>query len=101
VIVLNDSETGMLGRAVWTDEHGDQAWSELRGEGNKTTNRIVGTFVGGTGRYSGATGTYEFSWKFLLENEDGNVQGESIGLKGRVRVGSAAGERVAQRAAPP
>ena len=99
VIVLNDSDTGMLGRAVWTDEHGDQVWSELRGEGNTTTNKIVGTFVGGTGRYSGATGTYEFSWKFLLENEDGNLQGESVGLKGRVRVGSATGERVARRAA--
>lgn len=90
-IVLNDSVTGMVGRAVWTDEHGDQAWSELRGEGNKTSNKIVGTFLGGTGRYRGATGTYEFSWRFLLENEDGNVQGESAGLKGRVRVGAAPG----------
>ena len=94
--MLNDSVTGMVGRAVWTDEHGDQAWSELRGEGNKASNKIVGTFVGGTGRYSGATGTYEFSWRFLLENEDGNVQGESVGLKGRVRVGAAPGGRTAE-----
>lgn len=98
VIVLYDSATGMLGRAVWTDEHGDEAWSELKGEGDKSSNKIVGTFVGGTGRYSGATGTYEFSWRFLLENEDGNVQGESIGLKGRVRVGAAAAERVVHKA---
>jgi len=90
-VVLNDSVDGMIGRAVWTDEHGDQAWSELRGEDDGTNNKIVGNFVGGTGRYSGATGTYEFSWKFLLEDEDGNVQGESVGLKGRVRVGSAPG----------
>jgi len=95
-IVLNDSATGIVGRAVWTDEHGDQAWSELRGEGNKTSNKIVGTFVGGTGRYRGATGTYEFSWRFLLENEDGNVQGESTGLKGRVRVGAAPRGRTAE-----
>jgi len=87
-IVLNDSITGMVGRAVWTDEHGDQAYSELRGSGTATSNKIVGTFLGGTGRYSGATGGYEFSWRFVLENEDGNVQGQSIGLKGRVRVGS-------------
>ena len=86
-IVLNDSATGMVGRAVWTDEHGDQAYSELRGEGTATGNRIVGTFIGGTGRYSGATGTYEFSWRFVLESEDGTVQGQSIGLKGRVQVG--------------
>lgn len=87
-IVLNDSVTGMMGRAVWTDERGDQAYSELRGSGTATSNEIIGTFVGGTGRYSGATGTYEFSWRFVLENEDGNVQGQSIGLKGQVRVDS-------------
>jgi hypothetical protein len=87
-IVLNDSATGMIGRAVWTDENGDQAFSELRGEGTATGNRIVGTFIGGTGRYAGATGSYEFSWRFLLESEDGAVQGQSLGLKGRVRIGS-------------
>jgi len=86
-ITLNDTVTGMVGRAVWTDEHGDQAFSELRGEGTARGNRIVGTFIGGTGRYSGATGTYEFSWRFVLETEDGTVQGQSIGLRGRVQVG--------------
>jgi hypothetical protein len=78
----------MIGRAVWTDEHGDQAFSDLRGEGSATNNKIVGTFLGGTGRYSGATGTYEFSWRFIIENEDGTVQGQSMGLAGRIRVDS-------------
>jgi hypothetical protein len=85
-IVFNDTETGLVGRAVWTDERGDCAYSELQGEGTSASNKIRGTFVGGTGRYSGATGTYEFSWRFLLENEDGNVQGQSVGLTGKVRV---------------
>jgi hypothetical protein len=48
----------------------------------------MGTFVGGTGRYASVAGNYEFSWRFLLENEDGSVQGQSMGLKGRVRVNS-------------
>jgi hypothetical protein len=87
-IVLNDSSTGLVGRAVWTDEHGDKAYSELRGEGTAQQNKIMGTFFGGTGRYLGATGTYEFSWRFLIENEDGVVQGQSAGLSGRVRVDS-------------
>ena len=87
-IVLSDSATGMVGRSVWTDERGNQVFSELRGEGTATGNRIVGTILGGTGRYSGVTGTYEFSWRFFLEAEDGTVQGQSVGLKGRVRVGS-------------
>lgn len=86
-IVFNDSATGMTGRAVWTDERGDQVYSELRGQGTSTGNRITGTFLGGTGRYSGATGGYEFSWRFVLEAEDGSVQGQSVGLAGRVRVG--------------
>jgi hypothetical protein len=85
-IVFSDTITGLVGRAVWTDEHGDRAYSELRGEGSATNNKIIGTFVGGTGRYAGATGSYEFSWRFVLENEDGDVQGQSLGLKGRVRI---------------
>ena len=47
--------------------------------------------MGGTGRYAGATGTYEFSWRFVIETEDGIVQGQSVGLNGRVRVGSPQG----------
>lgn len=90
-IVLNDSATGMVGRAVWTDEHGDQAYSELRGEGTAAENKIVGTFFGGTGRYAGVTGSYEFSWRFVLENEDGTIQGQSVGLKGRIHIGSPPG----------
>jgi hypothetical protein len=104
-IVLNDTATGMVGRAVWTDERGDKAYSELRGEGTSTGNRIVGTFVGGTGRFAGATGTYEFSWRFVLEAEDGAIQGQSMGLKGKVRAGSPPGAGTAgtpsPRPAPP
>jgi hypothetical protein len=89
VIVLNDTATGMVGRSVWTDDRGDQIYSELRGQGTATGNHVTGTFVGGTGRYAGALGTYSFSWQFVLQAEDGTVQGQSLGLKGRVRVGPA------------
>jgi hypothetical protein len=84
-IVLNDSVTGAVGRAVWTDERGDQIFSELRGETAATGNRLFGTFLGGSGHYAGATGAYEFSWRFLIEGEAGTVQGQSMDLKGRVR----------------
>ena len=86
-IIFNDSVSGMVGRAVWTDDNGEQVFSELRGEGTATNNKIFGTLLGGTGRYAGVTGSYEFSWRFLLETEDGTVQGQSIGLNGRVRLG--------------
>jgi hypothetical protein len=87
VIALVDSETGLVGRGVWTDEHGDEVFSELKGEGTAERNRITGTILGGTGRYAGATGSYEFSWQFVIELEDGSIQGRTVGLKGRVRTG--------------
>jgi hypothetical protein len=90
VIALVDGETGLVGRGVWTDERGDQAYSELKGEGTAARNRITGTFLGGTGRYAGATGTYEFSWQYVMEAEDGSIQGRAVELKGRVRLGPVA-----------
>jgi hypothetical protein len=91
VIALVDSETGLVGRSVWTDEAGDQVFGDLKGEGTAARNRIAGTFLGGTGRYAGATGSYEFSWQYVIEAEDGRVQGRAIDLKGRVRVGEGPG----------
>jgi hypothetical protein len=89
LIALVDSATGLVGRSVWTDERGDQVFSELKGEGTSAQNRIAGTILGGTGRYAGATGSYEFSWQFVIEAEDGSIQGRATGFKGRVRPGQA------------
>jgi len=86
-IIFNDSETGLVGRAVWVDEHGDKVYSELRNDPAES-NKIIGTFIGGTGRYTGVTGNYEFSWRFAIQNEDGAVQGQSVGLNGRIFVAS-------------
>ena len=90
LIGLTDRNVGLVGRSVWTDERGDQVFSELTGQGTAANNRISGTFVGGTGRYAGATGTYEFSWQYVMEAEDGSIQGRAAGLKGRVQVGGPA-----------
>ena len=92
LIGLADSGTGFQGRSVWTDEHGDQVFSELQGEGTAAKNRIRGTILSGTGRYAGATGSYEFSWQWVMEGEDGSsIQGRAADLKGRVQFGPAAG----------
>jgi hypothetical protein len=87
VIGLVDSASGFQGRSVWTDERGDQVFSELVGEGTAAKNRIKGTILSGTGRYAGATGSYEFSWQSVMEGEDGSIQGRAVDLKGRVRPG--------------
>ena len=87
VIGLVDSATGFQGRGVWTDENRDQVFSELHGEGTAAKNRITGTILSGTGRYAGATGSYEFSWQSVMEVEGGAMQGRAVDLKGRVRLG--------------
>ena len=92
LLALTDSVTGLAGRSVWTDERGDQVFSELQGEGTAAHNRIQGTILGGTGRYAGATGSYEFSWRSVVEGEDCAIQWRAVGLKGRVRPGTGAGD---------
>ncbi len=86
-VVLEDSVTGVIGRAVWTDSKGDQLFSNMQRAGGARGTTIFGTFRGGTGRYAGATGTYQFAWRFQILTEDGTVQGQSDGFMGRVRVG--------------
>lgn len=85
-----DDKEGFVGRAVWTDERGDQVFSEITGERVGGANHLTGTFTGGTGRYAGATGEYQFQWQYLIEAEEGVVQGRAVALTGRVRVGEPA-----------
>jgi hypothetical protein len=89
-IGFSDSLTGMQGRCVWTDERGDKIYSQLQGEFVATGNHIVGTFLGGTGRYAGVTGEYSFQWEYVVESDEGSVSGRAINLKGRALLGSAA-----------
>ena len=89
-IGFSDTLTGMQGRCVWTDQQGDKIYSELQGEFVATGNHIVGTFLGGTGRYAGVTGEYSFQWEYVVESDDGSVSGRAVNLKGRALLGSAA-----------
>lgn len=91
IVALVDSASGLTGRGVWTDERGDQVFSELTGTGTAARNSIEGTIVGGTGRYAGATGTYTFSWQYMIESDDGEISGRAVELKGSVRVGAPPG----------
>jgi hypothetical protein len=88
-IGFDDGRTISAGRAVWTDGRGDVVFSALKGDTLLTGRRIVGTITGGTGRYAGAVGEYELSWQYVVETEDGDLQGRASDLKGRWRQGSA------------
>lgn len=90
VIGFSDDRATMQGRSVWTDERGDQVFSDLQGDTKATGNRIFGTIRGGTGRFAGATGDFSFEWKYMVESEDGAVSGRADDLRGQVWVGPAA-----------
>ncbi len=86
VIGFSDSSSGLLGRSVWTDEHGDRVFSELRGEGIGPGRRIEGSIIGGTGRYAGVRGEYRFEWQRLTPLEGDELAGRVVGLHGWAQV---------------
>ena len=86
VIGFSDTRSGMQGRCVWTDEHGDTVYSDLKGEFVGSGNQITGTFTGGTGRWTGITGEYTFQWQYVVDADDGAVSGRVVDLKGRARL---------------
>ena len=86
VIGFSDTATGMTGRSVWTDERGDKVFSELRGDLAAPGKLIEGRFVGGTGRYAGVSGDYNFRWQRLAETGDGELSGRVVGLEGSARL---------------
>lgn len=80
-----DSAKGGTAWSVWTDSRGDQVFGEFRGGRIGTGARFTGTLLGGTGRFAGITGEYEFEWQYVVDEEDGAIQGRITGLKGRYR----------------
>jgi hypothetical protein len=85
VIGFDDGAKVSVGRGVWTDERGDRIYSTLTGETIGSGRRFAATITGGTGRYAGITGEYSFEWQYVVEAEQGSVQGRAVGLKGRYR----------------
>lgn len=84
-IGFDDGRGGSVGRWVWTDERGDQIFGQMTGEPVQTGRRSTATITGGSGRYASLTGTYTFTWQFLVRSEDGTIQGRTVGLEGRYR----------------
>lgn len=85
IIGYVDSLKGGTAWSVWTDSRGDQVFGEFRGGPIGTGSRFTGTLLGGTGRYAGITGEYEFEWQYVFEEEDGSIQGRITGIRGRFR----------------
>jgi hypothetical protein len=85
VIGMSDTLTGARGHCVWTDQRGDQVYSEIKGDPIRSGGVFVGTITGGTGRYAGLTGEYRFRWKYVIDAEQGNISGRTDDLVGRAQ----------------
>jgi hypothetical protein len=86
-IAYDDGSGALTGRAVWTDERGDRIFSTLRGDTLAAKRHVTGAITGGTGRYAGVTGDYEFEWQYVIAGDDRTIQGRTVSLRGRVRSG--------------
>jgi hypothetical protein len=74
-----------IGRSVWTDERGDRIFATVESDGLASGRRFTGAIAGGTGRYAGITGNFEFTWQYVVAADDGTIQGRTTALHGRFR----------------
>lgn len=93
IIGASNGVSGMRASSVWTDRNGERAFSELRAEETGPDRIVIGTFVGGTGRYAGITGEYRFTWQYMMNNEEGGVGARITDLQGWVRFADPAGQQ--------
>jgi hypothetical protein len=84
-IAFDDGRGAGVGRAVWTDNRGEQVFSDLTGQPAQTGRHVSGSITGGTGRYAGLTGSYTFTWDYVLPSDDGRIQARAVAVTGRFR----------------
>jgi len=85
LIGFDDGRATSVGRWVWTDEHGNRIFGRVEGEPVQTGKKFVGTITGGTGRYAGVEGGFELTWQYVVQDEEGTIQGRTTRLEGRLR----------------
>jgi hypothetical protein len=84
VIGFDDGAGLIAGRVVWTDDKRDQIFSVLTGGGFADTGRQMhGRITGGTGRYEGITGDYDFHWQYLVTQDGSTISGRAVDLRGQ------------------
>jgi hypothetical protein len=86
VIGYDDGGRLLVGRAVFTDEHGDRIFCSLRAEPIGAGRLATGTITGGTGRFAGLEGTFTLAWQYVLDPERGEISGRAVNIQGRTRL---------------
>ena len=83
-IGLGDTAMGDVSRCIWIDAAGEKIFSELtaRTGAHSETGSGRGTFVGGTGRFEGITGSYEIDWVNVPSLDPEMIEGRSLKMEG-------------------
>ena len=86
-VAFTDERIGGIGRCVWTGSMGDQIFVELKSSGPAGFGLTKGTFVGGTGRYDGIQGGFQFEWNYSVSRgKDATFDGHTLRMSGRYRL---------------
>jgi len=86
VIGFDDGGKLLAGRAVFTDERGDQIYCALRGEPIGSGRLATASITGGSGRFAGIEGSFTLAWQYVVDSESGQVSGRSVNVEGRTRI---------------
>ena len=84
-IGLRDARKGSMARCVWIGEDAAQIFTEV----DRTSARGAqagagkGKIVGGTGRFSGISGSFEIRWVEQPQAAKGQISGETVSMRGR------------------
>lgn len=80
---LQDPKTGGLGRCVWKDRFDHEIWSEIESDSVGSTRKSRGRLVGGTGKFEGISGSFEFEWVYMTPaSKEGPVRGYATEIAG-------------------
>lgn len=79
--------SGGEGRCVWTGTSGDQILVGLKSDGPAGMGRVRGELTGGTGRFEGISGRFEFEWNYQVSGgKDASLDGNTLTMRGRYRL---------------
>jgi hypothetical protein len=82
---FDDGHALRVGRWVWTDDRGDQVFGTATGERVASGRRFEAAITGGTGRYTGITGEFSFTWQEMVAEDRDAFHVRTDGLRGRYR----------------
>lgn len=90
---MQDQKTGGIGRCVWKDRFDHEIWSEISSASLGVARQSHGVFVGGTGKFEGIEGEFEFEWIYMMPaSEEGTVHGRTTNISGSWKLPPAKGK---------